>query len=392
MKIIQKISLQTISSQRISLRRIGLRRIGLLAFSVLLIACEKPAEPPPPPRPALVTVVGTASENEGMVLVGEVKSRYETNLGFRINGKITARKVDVGAVVKKGQVIARLDAADTNLSAAAALADVRAAEASYALALAEVERQRILFSKKFISQSALDIREAELKTSAAHLQQVKAQAAVSGNQSRYTALVADRDGVVTQIHAEPGQVVAAGEMIAQIVDTRQIEVLVAVPESRMRDLQVGNNVAIKLWADKEKTYAGKVREIAPAASSATRAFDVRVTVSNADDTIKPGMTAGVIFTQITADGVMIPLSALTQINGKNSVWVIENLLDNVGIANPREVVTGPYTENGVMLTSGLQAGEMIAIAGVHTLIKGQKVRPVFAAPAKAETAILLKKP
>ncbi|MDZ4142837.1 MAG: efflux RND transporter periplasmic adaptor subunit [Methylotenera sp.] len=364
----------------------------MLAFSVLLIACEKPAEPPPPPRPALVTVVGTASENEGMVLVGEVKSRYETNLGFRINGKITARKVDVGAVVKKGQVIARLDAADTNLSAAAALADVRAAEASYALALAEVERQRILFSKKFISQSALDIREAELKTSAAHLQQVKAQAAVSGNQSRYTALVADRDGVVTQIHAEPGQVVAAGEMIAQIVDTRQIEVLVAVPESRMRDLQVGNNVAIKLWADKEKTYAGKVREIAPAASSATRAFDVRVTVSNADDTIKPGMTAGVIFTQITADGVMIPLSALTQINGKNSVWVIENLLDNVGIANPREVVTGPYTENGVMLTSGLQAGEMIAIAGVHTLIKGQKVRPVFAAPAKAETAILLKKP
>ncbi len=392
MKIIQKISLQTISSQRISLRRIGLRRIGLLVFSVLLIACEKPAEPPPPPRPALVTVVGTASENEGMVLVGEVKSRYETNLGFRINGKITARKVDVGAVVKKGQVIARLDAADTNLSAAAALADVRAAEASYALALAEVERQRILFSKKFISQSALDIREAELKTSAAHLQQVKAQAAVSGNQSRYTALVADRDGVVTQIHAEPGQVVAAGEMIAQIVDTRQIEVLVAVPESRMRDLQVGNNVAIKLWADKEKTYAGKVREIAPAASSATRAFDVRVTVSNADDAIKPGMTAGVIFTQITADGVMIPLSALTQINGKNSVWVIENLLDNVGIANPREVVTGPYTENGVMLTSGLQAGEMIAIAGVHTLIKGQKVRPVFAAPAKAETAILLKKP
>ncbi len=387
MKIIQKISLQTISS-----RRISLQKIGLLVFSVLLIACEKPAEPPPPPRPALVTVVGTASENEGMVLVGEVKSRYETNLGFRINGKITARKVDVGAVVKKGQVIARLDAADTNLSAAAALADVRAAEASYALALAEVERQRILFSKKFISQSALDIREAELKTSAAHLQQVKAQAAVSGNQSRYTALVADRDGVVTQIHAEPGQVVAAGEMIAQIVDTRQIEVLVAVPESRMRDLQVGNNVAIKLWADKEKTYAGKVREIAPAASSVTRAFDVRVTVSNADDAIKPGMTAGVIFTQVTADGVMIPLSALTQINGKNSVWVIENLLDNVGIANPRAVVTGPYTENGVMLTSGLQAGEMIAIAGVHTLIKGQKVRPVFAAPAKAETEILLKKP
>lgn len=377
MKIIQKISLQKISS---------------LAFSVLLIACEKPLEPPPPPRPALVAVVGAALENEGMMLAGEVKSRYETNLGFRINGKITARKVEVGAVVKKGQVIARLDAADTHLSAAAALADVRAAEASYALALAEVERQRILFSKRFISQSALDIREAELKTSAARLQQVKAQAAVSGNQSRYTALVADRDGVVTQIHAEPGQVVAAGEMIAQIVDTRQIEVLVAVAESRMSHLQVGNAVTIKLWADKKKIYAGKVREIAPAASSATRAFDVRVTVTNADDTIKPGMTAGVVFAQNTVAGMMIPLSALTQINGKNSVWVIENLSDNAGIANLREVVTGQYTENGVMITSGLQAGEMVAIAGVHTLINGQKVRPVFATPAKVAAAILLTKP
>ena len=203
------------------------------------------------------------------------------------------------------------------------------------------------------------------------MNQAKAQAAVSGNQSRYTALVADRDGVITQIRAEPGQVVDAGEMVAQIADTRQIEVLVAVPESRMAGLKAGDSVTIKLWADREKTYNGKVREIAPAASSATRAFDVRIAMTDADEAVKLGMTAGVRFAQTEADKVMIPSTALTQINGKNAVWVI----DKGGIANPREVVAGQYTENGVIITSGLQAGEMVAIAGVHTLLKGQKVQP-----------------
>ena len=345
----------------------------LFLASTVLTACEKPVEPLPPPRPALVTIVGKSAANNAMVLVGEVKSRFESNQGFRIKGKIIERKVDVGSFVKKGQVIARLDASDTNLSAAAASADVRAAEANQALARSEVERQRLLVDKKFISQSSLDKYEAQLKTADARVNQAKAQAAVSGNQSRYTALVADRDGVVTQIRAEPGQVVDAGETIAQVVDTKQIEVLVAVPESRMAGLKVGDNVTIKLWADREKTYAGKVREIAPEASSTTRAFDVRVSITDADEAVKLGMTAGVRLAQAEADEITIPTSALTQINGKSSVW----LIDKNGIASPRQVTAGQYTENGVMITSGLNVGEMVAIAGVHTLIKGQKVRPKF---------------
>ncbi|MEQ1599615.1 MAG: efflux RND transporter periplasmic adaptor subunit [Methylotenera sp.] len=343
----------------------------LLILTLLLSACEKPVEPPPPPRPALVMVVGKTAPNSAIVLVGEVKSRYESNQGFRIAGKIIERKVDVGALVKKGQLLARLDAADSNLGASAAMADVRVAEANRSLAKSDVERQRQLVNKKFISQQALDKYEAELKTADARVNQAKAQAAVSGNQSRYSALLADRDGVVTQIRAEPGQVVEAGELVAQIVDTKQIEVLVAVPESRMARIKAGDSAAIKLWADREKTYAGKVREIAPAASSATRAFDVRIAVLAPDDAVKLGMTAGVRFESGEANNIIIPSTALTQINGKNSVWVI----DKNNVANQRQVTTGQYTEDGVTITSGLQANEMVAIAGVHTLIKGQQVKP-----------------
>lgn len=351
-----------------------MKKLILLGISLLLAACQKPSEPPLPPRPALVMIAGESSANNAMVLVGEVKSRYESNQSFRIGGKIIERKAEVGSLVKKGQLLARLDATDTNLSAQAAAADVRSAEASYALAQAEVERQRTLFNKKFISASALDMREAELKTSAARLQQVKAQAAVSGNQSRYTALLADRDGVVTQIHAEPGQVVEAGAIIAQIVDTKQIEVLVAVPESKMAKLKVGDKVAIKLWADRAKTYLGHVREVAPAADSATRAFDVRVAITDADEAVKLGMTAGVRFAENEVNEIIIPSTALTQINGKNIVWVI----DKNNIANPRDVKTGQFTEAGVVIKSGLHANEMVAIVGVHTLIKNQKVRPQMA--------------
>jgi len=343
---------------------------------VLVFAgCDKPTEPAASPRPTLVMVVGGAAESSSMVLVGEVRPRFEASQGFRINGKITERKVDVGAQVKKGQLLARLDAADANLNAAAAMADVRAAEASHALAVAELERQRQLFAKKFISASALDIREAELKTSAAKLAQVKAQANVTGNQTQYTNLTADRDGVITMIRAEPGQVVQAGETIAQIANLKETEVMVAVPESRMAEVKVGTQVAIKMWASPDKVYAGRVREIAPAAETATRAFNVRVSVTDADDRVKLGMTAGVKFIQQQASQsaqLLIPLAALTEINGKKLVWVI----DAENKAQPREVTAGAFTEDGVLITSGLQTGEKIAIAGVHTLVKGQLVKAV----------------
>ncbi len=352
----------------------------LLLLPLLLSACEKPVETAPPPRPALVMKVGQHSlANNEMVLVGEVKSRYESNVGFRIAGKITKRLVDVGTHVKKGQVLATIDANDANLSAQAANADIQSAEANHALAKAELDRQRQLFDKQFISKSALDLREAEFKTAVARLRQVKSQSAVTGNQSNYTRLIADRDGVIAQITAEPGQVVAAGQQVAQIIDYQHIEVLVAVPESKMANLQVGQSVLVKLWANAEKTYAAKVREIAPAANPSTRAFDVRVAVIDPDAQLKVGMTAGVAFDTQASQKIVIPNTALTQLNGQNQVWVI----NDDGIANPRAVSSGLYTEQGVEITSGLSAGEMIAIAGVHTLVKGQKVAPQLASSAMA---------
>jgi RND family efflux transporter MFP subunit len=160
----------------------------------------------------------------------------------------------------------------------------------------------------------------------------------------------------------------------QIANLKETEVLVAVPESRMVEVKPGTPVTIKMWANPSKAYAGRVREIAPAADSATRAFNVRVSVTDADDMVKLGMTAGVKFKQqqVQESQLQIPLAALTESNGKKLVWVI----DAENKAQPREVTAGEFSEQGVMITDGLQAGEKIAIAGVHTLVKGQHVKPV----------------
>ncbi|MDD2724603.1 MAG: efflux RND transporter periplasmic adaptor subunit [Methylovulum sp.] len=352
-------------------------RFGLLALP-LLVACDKPVEAPPPPRPALVMKVTDTATDTAMTLVGRVQPRYESAQGFRIAGKIVERRVEMGSKVSKGQVLARLDATDSQLNVAAATAEVAAAQASHALAVAEINRQRQLFAKKFISASALDIHEAELKASGARLAKVKAQANISGNQSQYTTLTADRDGVVSFIQAEPGQVVEAGDVIVKIADTRTVDVVVAVPESRMAEVKLQASVYLKLWADQQKLYTGVIREIAPEADTATRTFNVRITLEQADTSVKFGMTAGVKFpvpSTTNPGGVIVPSRAVTANNGKSQVWVIAD--DNH--AHVRDVQTGAFREDGVVICSGLNTGETIAIAGVHTLTENQLIRPIMEA-------------
>jgi membrane fusion protein, multidrug efflux system len=335
-------------------------------------SCQKQDEEPLPPRPALVMKAASSDQLQtSMILVGEVRSRYISNQGFRIQGKVISRNAEIGDMVKKGDELARIDPKDNQLLTKAAGADVLAAKANYDLALAEVERVRKLVKQKFMSESALDSQESQLKTAAARLKQVEAQADISQNQSRYTTLTADRDGVITQINAEPGQVVEAGEVVAQIADINQIEVLVAVPESRITNVKQDDSVGIRLWAQQDKIYQGKVREITPAASETTRAFDMRVSLLDADEQVKLGMTAGVIFPNEGHSKVVLPSAAVTEKEGKTIVWVISK----DGIANPREVTITAFSEDGVGVTSGLAPDELVAVAGVHTLVAGQKVTP-----------------
>lgn len=344
-----------------------------LMLLLLLAACETSPPSPPPPRPAMVVTVGEKTAAGPAILIGEVRSRYESAQGFRIGGKIIQRHVELGAAVHKGQLLAKLDAIDTGLSTQAAEAEVRAAEADLALVRAELDRHRQLHAKKFISDQALDIQESRLKVASARVSQSKAQAAIAGNQSRYTELLAERAGLITEIHAEPGQVVAAGEMIVRIAVPGSKEVLIAVPESRMAGIAVDMPAEVKLWANPGAAYHGKVREVAAAADSTTRTFQVRIALSDADSAVRLGMTAGVIFRNQGNREFILPGAAVTERDGQTVVWVVNPENRQV---QPRPVTASAFREEGVTIASGLHEGEQVVVAGVQKLLPGQTVQPI----------------
>lgn len=286
---------------------------------------------------------------------GEVRARTESLLGFRVGGKMTERLVDAGTRIKAGQSLARLDPVDARLSASQA-------EANAALAASDLKRTRELRDRNFVSQAALEAKETTARAT-------EAQAQLTRNQAAYTTLVADVAGVVAAVLAEPGQVLAAGQGVLRIARDGEREVAIALPEQELARVRIGSPAVITLWAD-GKTWPGQVREISPVADPATRTFATRVTLVGADAGLALGLSATVSFPQEAGSAIVVPPAALYQQDGKPAVWVI----GKDGAVHLRAIEVSAYRDAGMVVRSGLEAGETIVAAGAFKLSPGEKVR------------------
>lgn len=345
-----------------------LRGSLLLGTLLLACACGKEAPPPDPPRPVLTSILGASDESAAVSYSGEVRSRFETPLGFRIPGKIAARLVDAGAQVKAGDELARLDPADTALSAAAA-------DAQLDLAAADVRRYRELRERNFVSQAALDAQETGFKAA-------RAQADLARNQSSYTVLRADQAGVVELVAAEVGQVVAAGQTVMRLARTDTPEVAVAIPESRMPEMRLLKTAEISLWADEQARYQGVLRELSPVADALTRTYAARVSIIDPDARVRLGMTANVKFLRnrngaTSGSRLSVPLTAIFQQERRPALWIV-GADQTISL---RPVTVSSYTETTAILDGGALAGERIVVAGVHKLSAGEKIKAVDQVPA-----------
>jgi multidrug efflux system membrane fusion protein len=309
-------------------------------------------------QPALTLVVGSVASDSGNIYSGEIRARHETQLGFRIGGKIIERLVDAGARVRAGQVLARLDPADSGLQASSA-------QAQYKLAVADAERYRELRSKGFVSQSALDAKEAALKAAAA-------QAGLTGNQTAYTVLRADHDGVIAATLAEVGQVVSAGQPVLLLAQDGEREAAIAIPETQFAKLKIGMPADVTLWSEKNEThFSGRLRELSPAADPASRTYAARVTLIGPAKPAELGMTAQVRFdSHAKRDKLIVPLTAIFQQGDQAAVWIVA--ADRS--VSLRKVEVAAYRNNGAVIASGVKAGERIVSAGVHKLHPGEKIR------------------
>lgn len=342
-------------------------------LGAVLAGCGNRLEPAEPPRPALVIQVQANPEADRNAYSGEVRARHEADLAFRIAGKLVARHVEVGSMVKAGDILARLDPSDASLNAEAARSQLAASTTELAYATSELDRFRTLLEQKFVSQAVFDGKLNAFNAAQARHRQARAQSVLADNQAGYATLRADRAGVITAVNADPGQVVAAGQPILKLARPEEKEVVIAVPESRMTELRAAQASTIRLWAEPQKIYRGKIREIAPAADPATRTFAVKVGFLDADSKVRLGITASVLLGGEAVESLLLPLSAVTQRDGQDLVWVLEGA-DNKAV--PRPVKIGEYRENGVTVLGGLNAGERVIAVGVHKLLAGQVVRPI----------------
>lgn len=347
---------------------------GAAAF-IALAGCTSHAAAPEAPRYALVAHPGTADALHAEVYSGDVHARYESQLGFRVAGKIKSRLVDVGARVDAGQVLAELDPLDLKLQVASAQATLSSADANRDLAQAERDRYRALLDKHFISQTQFDTQENTLKSATAQVAQAQAALAVARNQAEYTTLRADHAGIITTISAEAGQVVAAGQTIATLARNGELEIEIAVPENRVAAYHTGTPAALESWAD-GKRLAGHVREIAPEADRMTRTYRVRVSLDDDAAAPKLGQTVRVYFADATAAAqTVVPLTALYEKTGQAAVFVVDARTHQVHLA-PVDIAA--YREQGAVVSAGLDPRQWIVTAGVHKLREGEAITPVDA--------------
>lgn len=352
----------------------------LISLPILLLAACSAAPPPTPaPRPVVVEAPQPMRGPGGLeAYPGTVHARVEADLSFRIPGKIAARKVDLGTRVTPGMVLATLDPQDARLNLEAAQAAVAAAEADFWLSSEEEKRYTDLKERGHVGQSMLDQRINANRLAKARLEQARSQLDLARNQSQYTQLKSDVNGVVTQVIGEPGNVVAAGQPVLRVAADGEREVRISVPEGRVEALREAPQLAVEIYTQPGKRYAAKVRDISPQADRATRTSEARVTVLDPDAKVLLGATATVVLVEASNGKTFrLPSTAVsTQDKNQSVVWLLVESEDGAVSVSPRPVKVLQVLQDSVVVSGELKQTDRLVSAGVHLLVAGMAVQPI----------------
>jgi RND family efflux transporter MFP subunit len=333
---------------------------------------DQVAQKPVESRPVLVASVHYEAQSPERSFVGTIKPRIETDMGFRVPGKVAKRLVEVGQKVDIGQSLATLDEVDLKLQAEQAEAEQRAATGVLAQAGAAEQRARDLRAKGWATDAQLDSAKAAGDEARARLNRAERSVELTNNSLSYATLVADTRGVVTATMIEPGQVVAAGQAAIRVARLGEKEAVVAVPETLLNRAKSGV-ATVSLWSEPDKKYAAKLREVAPSADPATRTYLAKFSLPDAGEDVSLGMTATLALADSQTDRVArLPLSSLYSQGGDPSLYVV----DDKGAISLKPVAVKSYDSNCVVISSGVDEGAKIVVLGVQKLDPAEKVRVV----------------
>lgn len=349
--------------------------LASLVCLAMLAGCGSGETPHPAPRPVVAMPAQPDQQAPGLALPGQIEARYNTPLSFRVGGKIIERKVRLGDTVKAGQVVARLDPADAAKNAAAAQAQLAAAQHQFDYARQQLARDRAQAREQLIAASQLEQTQNSYAAALAQRDSAAQQAALAKDQLAYTTLTADHAGVITAEQADTGQNVSAGDPVYSLAWAGDVDATVDIPENVLGGLRIGQRASVTLPAAPGHVMPATLRELAPAADPQTRTFRARFTLQDPDDRARLGMTATIALDEAKADGstYTLPATALFHDGPAPAVWVVKAKED---VLELRRVTVQRYGERTVTLSEGIRDGERIVWQGVHAVSAGEKVRPV----------------
>jgi multidrug efflux system membrane fusion protein len=350
-------------------------RFFIAASMLLISACGRQAPQAEAARPVIALPVEAVDASLATQFPGEVHSRYEMPLSFRVPGQLTARSAHLGDRVKQGQALAKLDDTDALKTQAAAQAALDAAEHRLTFATQQRDRDEAQSAQNLISQLQLDQTHDSYAAALSARDQARQQLALAANQLRYNTLVADHDGSITSEQAEVGQVVAAGQAVFGFAWSGERDVVFGVPEDQLGGVSVGQAASVSLPAMPGKSYLGHVRDISPAADPQARTYRVKLALDADGQQLPLGMTAQVALAPTDDLGreVRIPVTALFHDKEQPAVWVVRPSDSRLEL---RRVTVRRYGERAVLISAGLAPGERVVMQGVHAVAAGEKVEPV----------------
>jgi RND family efflux transporter MFP subunit len=349
------------------------RLASAFTAAALVAACQAQTAPASRvERPVQVQRVTFVAEDSGREFVGVVRARYETDLGFRVAGKIVKRLVNVGDRVHAGDVVAELDPQDLRLQAESAQAELAAATSSLAQATSDAERYATLKSRGYAAVADFDRKQVAKDEAAGRLERARRALDIAQHQLSYAELKANADGVITATLAEAGQVVAVGQAALRLAHRGDKEAVVALPEDWLGEARSAQ-AAVRLWSDPDRSFTARLRELSPQADAATRTYAARFTIEDADDSVALGMTATVTLSPGAKSKVArLPLSAVVNRGSGPLVYVV----DPSGALVQRNVTVASFNEQTALVTAGIADGDRVVTLGVQKLEAGLKVRTV----------------
>lgn len=349
---------------------------------LVLPACDPPAAVAPEPiiRPVRTALVAETAAGRTRTFAGSSRPGQLSNLAFRVSGSLKTVHVNVGDKVDKGAPIATLDPSDYELQVEQAQASLAQAKAQRRNAKAQFARTRQLYESASASKADLDAARAGNDSASAAVRSIGKQLQLAKAQRGYTQLVAPLAGAIAAVHSEEGEVVAAGHPVVTLTAGSKPEVRVGVPEMLIGSVKEGAEVAVTFDALPGKELKAVVTEVGVAPEQGGSTYAVTARLVEADASVRAGLAAEVTFEFELEEGngprIMVPAFSVGEDDKGRYVWLVDAVASEPGFAVTRrvDVTVGELTGEGIEITEGLEAGDVLVTAGVSKINDGQRVR------------------